>query len=242
MAKGIFITGTDTGVGKTVIAGALAIALKGMGYSVGVMKPVETGCKKSGKRLIPSDAIFLKKASGSRDSIDLINPYRFKTPLAPAVASELEGVKIYISRILRSFKLLKKRHDIVIVEGAGGILVPIDKDYFFLDLIRDMGIPIIIVARPGLGTINHTLLTIRCAHEYGVPVIGFIINHAKNSRPDPSEKTNPLVIKRLSNVPLIGNFPFIPKLKNNPKGLNTIAIKNYLNLSYLKIFRTVSHL
>ncbi len=231
MSKGIFIAGTDTGVGKTVIAGALTIALKDMGYSAGVMKPVETGCRKSGKKLIPSDSIFLKKASGSRDSLELINPYRFKRPLAPAVASELEGVRIDISHILKTYNTLRKRHDIVIVEGAGGILVPVYKDYLFIDLIRDMESPIIIVARPGLGTINHTLLTIRCAQEYGVPVIGFIINHTKSSRSDPSEKTNPLVIKRLSNVPLIGNFPFIHGLKGKPQRLKKIDPGKVLDIS-----------
>lgn len=229
MAKGIFITGTDTDVGKTVVAGALAMGLKKIGFSVGVMKPVETGCKKVGKRLIPSDAIFLKKASGSRDSLDLINPYRFEKSLAPSVASELEGVRIDISRILKTFDIMKKRHDIVIIEGAGGILVPVYKDYLFLDLIRDLGLPVLIVARPWLGTINHTLLTIRCAQEYGIPVIGFILNYTKVLKQDPSEKTNPLVIKRLSNVPLIGIFPFIRNLKNNPERLRVFDTENILN-------------
>lgn len=229
MAKGIFITGTDTDVGKTVVAGALAMGLKKIGFSVGVMKPVETGCKKVGKRLIPSDAIFLKKASGSRDSLDLINPYRFEKSLAPSVASELEGVRIDISRILKTFDIMKKRHDIVIIEGAGGILVPVYKDYLLLDLIRDLGLPVLIVARPWLGTINHTLLTIRCAQEYGIPVIGFILNYTKDLKQDPSEKTNPLVIKRLSNVPLIGIFPFIRNLKNNPERLRVFDTENILN-------------
>lgn len=229
MAKGIFIIGTDTDVGKTVVAGALAMGLKKIGFSVGVMKPVETGCKKVGKRLIPSDAIFLKKASGSRDSLDLINPYRFEKSLAPSVASELEGVRIDISRILKTFDIMKKRHDIVIIEGAGGILVPVYKDYLFLDLIRDLGLPVLIVARPWLGTINHTLLTIRCAQEYGIPVIGFILNYTKDLKQDPSEKTNPLVIKRLSNVPLIGIFPFIRNLKNNPERLRVFDTENILN-------------
>lgn len=229
MAKGIFIIGTDTDVGKTVVAGALAMGLKKIGFSVGVIKPVETGCKKVGKRLIPSDAIFLKKASGSRDSLDLINPYRFEKSLAPSVASELEGVRIDISRILKTFDIMKKRHDIVIIEGAGGILVPVYKDYLFLDLIRDLGLPVLIVARPWLGTINHTLLTIRCAQEYGIPVIGFILNYTKDLKQDPSEKTNPLVIKKLSNVPLIGIFPFIRNLKNNPERLRVFDTENILN-------------
>lgn len=229
MAKGIFITGTDTGVGKTVVAGALAMGLKKTGFSVGVMKPVETGCKKVGKRLVPSDAIFLKEATGVQDNLDIINPYRFEKPLAPAVASELEGIRIDITQILKTYNILRKRYDIIIVEGAGGILVPVYKDYLFLDLIRDLRLPVLIVARPWLGTINHTLLTIRCAQEYGIPVIGFILNYTKDLKQDPSEKTNPLVIKRLSNVPLIGIFPFIRNLKNNPERLRVFDTENILN-------------
>lgn len=229
MAKGIFITGTDTGVGKTVVASALAMGLKKTGFSVGVMKPVETGCKKVGKRLVPSDAIFLKEATGVQDNLDIINPYRFEKPLAPAVASELEGIRIDITQILKTYNILRKRYDIIIVEGAGGILVPVYKDYLFLDLIRDLRLPVLIVARPWLGTINHTLLTIRCAQEYGIPVIGFILNYTKDLKQDPSEKTNPLVIKRLSNVPLIGIFPFIRNLKNNPERLRVFDTENILN-------------
>lgn len=214
MTKAIFITGTDTGVGKTVVASALAIALKSMGYRVGVMKPLETGCKRAGKRIIPSDAIFLKEAVKAKDSLSIINPYRFEMPLAPAVASELKGVRIDISRILESYNILRERYEVVIVEGAGGILVPVYKDYLFLDLIRDMGIPILVVARARLGTINHTLLTVRCAQDYGIQVIGFIMNHTRSEKHDLSEETNSLVIKRLSGVPVLGVLPFISGLNH----------------------------
>jgi len=218
MAKGIFITGTDTGVGKTVVGSAIASNLRDMGYRVGVMKPVETGCRRIGRRLIPSDATFLKEAVRTRDNLDLINPYRFERPLAPAVAADMEGIRIDIPNIIRAYNILKERHEIVIIEGAGGILVPLYKDYLFLDLIRDMETPIIIVSRTGLGTINHTLLTLRCAQENGIPVIGIIMNHTTNERPDPSEETNPLVIKRLSGVPLLGVIPFLRNLDINSLG------------------------
>lgn len=229
MSKGIFITGTDTGVGKTVVAGALAIALKSMGYRVGVMKPIETGCKKESRGgvtpplLIPSDAIFLKDSAGMKDDLSLINPYRFEKPLSPAVAADLEGVKIEKSLIFKAYKTLKKRYEIMIIEGAGGILVPVYKDYLFLDLIRDMGIPILVIARAGLGTINHTLLTVRCAQDYGIQIIGFIMNHTRSEKPDLSEETNPLVIKRLSGVPFLGILPFISGL--NHIKLARIALK-----------------
>lgn len=213
--KEIFITGTDTGVGKTIVTAALASTLKDRGYRVGVMKPVETGCKRVGRRLIPPDAIFLKEAVQAKDSLNLINPYRFEKPLAPAVAADMEGIRIDISRILKAYNILKKRYEIMMVEGAGGILVPIYKDYLFIDLIRDMGIPILIVARSGLGTINHTLLTVRCAQEYGIHVIGVIMNHTRNEKLDLSEETNPLVIKRLSEVPILGIIPFLKVIDND---------------------------
>lgn len=229
---GVFIAGTDTGVGKTVVAGALASAMKEEGYKVGVMKPIETGCRREGKRLIPSDAIFLKEAVGSKDSLNLINPYRFEKPLAPSVAADLDGVRIDMTRILRAYNTLKERHEIIIIEGAGGILVPVYKDYLFSDLIRDMGMPIIVVARPGLGTINHTLLTVRCARGYGIPVMGIIINHNSNKETDLSVKTNPLVIERLSNVPLLGVFPFIRGLKGDPQKLKGIDARKFLDISF----------
>lgn len=233
MIKGIFITGTDTGVGKTIVAGALSVALRDMGCRVGVMKPIETGCKREGKRLIPSDAILLKEAAEAKDSLSIINPYRFEMPLAPAVASKLKGVRINISRILESYNILRERYEVVIVEGAGGLLVPIYKGYLFIDLIRDMGIPILVVARPGLGTINHTLLTIRCAEEYGIRIIGIVINHTTRKKTDLSYKTNPIVIKRLSDVPILGVLPFIRGLKKNPEKLKRLDARNLLDLSYI---------
>lgn len=230
MRKGIFIIGTDTSVGKTVVTGAIAFALRDRGLRAGVMKPVETGCRRKGKKLIPSDALFLKKAAGIRDSIDLINPYRFEKPLAPAVAADLEGKIIDKAHILNAYKTLQERYEIMLIEGAGGLLVPVYKDYFFRDLIRDMGVPILIVTRPGLGTINHTLLSVRCAQEYGLRIIGIVMNHTTDKKPDLSEKTNPLVIKRLSGVPVLSVLPFIKGLKTNPERLKYLDMGKLLDL------------
>ncbi len=204
MNKGIFITGTDTGIGKTVVSTGLALALKHKGLDVGIMKPVQSG----GRR----DTEFLIKASGVKDEIELINPCYFKKPLAPLTASEIEGVQIDIATIKNAFDELCKRHDIVIVEGIGGLLVPLTEDYFVSDLILELDIPVIVVSRPGLGTINHTLLTVKNAEESGIDIIGIIFNETKRvvrqAHHALAEKTNPSVIERLSGVPVLGTLPY----------------------------------
>ncbi len=221
MNKGIFITGTDTGVGKTFIAAGLLKALKEMGLKVCPMKPVETGCRVHRGKLIPEDAFKLIKAADVSEPIDLINPYRFKQPLAPAVAAELEGVAVEKKKILSAYKKLSDRYDVTIVEGAGGIMVPIYNNYLFLDLIKDLRLPVVIVSRPELGTINHTLLTIEVARNKGIEVAGIIINYSTKVRKDISTKTNPEVIEKLGGVPLLGSVPYT----NDPKyGKNTFCI------------------
>lgn len=241
MAKGIFITGTGTGVGKTVVAGGLACALKREGIDVGVMKPVQTGCIETAKGLIAPDTNFLINISGVKDSIDIITPYRFKEPLAPSVAAETEGREIDIEKIITSYNLLTKMHDFVIVEGVGGILVPVWKDVLFIDIIRKLSIPVIIVARIGLGTINHTLLTARYALEHGIKIIGIIFNHTNSKEDGIAERTNPDTIKRLCNLPILGILPFI----NN---LNTEEVKSgnlcnifteKIDIKYIKSFLSV---
>ncbi|MDH4226431.1 MAG: dethiobiotin synthase [Deltaproteobacteria bacterium] len=175
--KGIFITGTDTQVGKTFVACALASAYRAAGKKVGVMKPVETGCKGSNGELIPADALMLKDASGFDAPLDLINPYRFKEPLAPSVASRLEGITIDLKKIKKCYNEIATQADVVIVEGAGGILVPLNEDATMADLIKYLGLPIIIVSSSRLGCINHTLLTIRHAESMDIKVNGVVLNH-----------------------------------------------------------------
>jgi dethiobiotin synthetase len=246
MARGFFITATDTGVGKTVITAALIQAVRLLGLKVCGMKPIETGCLKSEVRnqslkfkskdrsLIPSDGMFLKKMAGMDDSIDLVTPIRLENPLAPLPASEIENTPVDIEKIKKAYAELSKKYEVVIVEGIGGLLVPITRDYFVLDLARDSGLPIIIVSRPGLGTINHTMLTVNYAIKEGLTVAGIIINYSLPSEGTPAEKTNPEVIKQISPVPLIGVFPYLEDMEGNSiakvavKSLDIERIKKYL--------------
>lgn len=211
MYKGIFITGTDTGVGKTYVAVGLIEAFRKMGFYVCPMKPAETGCKIENGKLIPQDTFKIIEASGAKEPLEIINPYRFKFPLAPAVAAEIERRKIDKKKILSSYNYLSCKYDFTIVEGAGGIMVPLYKEYLFLDLVEELNIPLIIVSRPGLGTINHTLLTIEAVKSRGINIIGVVINYADNVKKGLAEKTNPEVIEELGGVPVLGVVPYSPK-------------------------------
>jgi len=212
--KGLFITGTDTGVGKTFVGIGLITAIKRAGISVSPMKPVETGCHLRDGRLIPPDTVRLLEASGVDEPLDIVNPYRFRQPLAPMVAAEIEGRRIQRKRILSIYRYLSMRYDMVVMEGAGGIMVPLNRGYLYLDLVKDLGIPLLIVSRATLGTINHSLLTIEVARRKGIEIIGVIINHAVQSKRGLAEKTNPEVIERLGEIDILGEIPYIKE--HNP--------------------------
>jgi len=210
--KSLFITGTDTGIGKTTVAASLSAFLSlREKMNVGVMKPFESGLSKTSKDFLPWDAICLREASGSSDDLDDINPYTFEHPLAPEVAADLEHIQIDIDIVDRIYKKIVKKHDIVIIEGAGGVLVPIKKAYFYADLIEKWNAPAIIVARLGLGTINHTLLTSKYMESRGLKVIGVILNN-NNETGETLAQTNYEVLKRYLNVPLLGVFPYFQNL------------------------------
>jgi dethiobiotin synthetase len=246
MPKGFFITGTDTGVGKTVITVALIKAIGLFGLRACGMKPIETGCIKSNVKcqmsnvkfkdevLIPSDGMFLKEMADMNDSIDLVTPICFENPLAPLTASEIEGMPVDLKKIKKAYSELSKKYKVVIVEGIGGLLVPIKKDYFVLDLAKDLGLPIIVVSRPGLGTLNHTMLTVNYAIKEGLNVAGIIINYSKSPKGTLAEDTNPEVIKQISPVPIIGIFPYLEDLESDTiekavvKNLDLEIIKKYL--------------
>lgn len=215
MPNGFFVTGTDTGVGKTVVAGALIMALRAKGINACGMKPVETGCKRINGTLIPSDGTFLKQIARMDDPIEHITPFCFETPAAPSVASEIEKRDIDISLIKERFQNLQKKYHTVIVEGVGGLLVPLKRDYFVIDLVRELALPLIVVSRPSLGTINHTLLTVNYALKEGIKIAGIIINFSNRPENTAAEKTNSAVIRKLSPVPVIGTFPYLENLEND---------------------------
>lgn len=231
MNRGFFITGTDTGVGKTVIAAAIIKMIHALGVNVCGMKPVETDCSRIGDNLYPSDGMFLKKAAGMEETINHVTPYCFETPVAPSLASEMEGRPVNIDIIIGEYRALAKRYHAVVVEGIGGILVPLKRDYFVIDLIRDLELPLIVVARPSLGTLNHTLLTVNYALKEGIAVSGIIINFTRPSDATVAENTNPLILQQLSPVPVIGTFPCLGDLGN--ENIEKAALR-YLNIEIIR--------
>jgi dethiobiotin synthetase len=236
-------------VGKTVITGALILFIKHLGFRVCGMKPIETGCLKSKLKvksskfkvkeevLIPPDGMFLKKMAGMDESIDLLTPIRLKNPLAPFPASEIEGIPVDIKKIKKAYAELSKKYDMVVVEGIGGLLVPIKRDYFALDLARDFELPVIIVSRPGLGTINHTLLTVKHAMKEGLNVAGIIINYSQPPEKTLAEETNPMVMQQISPAPIIGIFPYLEEVTKS--ALEETAV-NHLNLEIIRNYLSAS--
>lgn len=228
MGKFLFITGTDTGVGKTITAAAIISALKKEGISVCPLKPVETGCPKKDKTLVPEDSLFLSSLCDDLQ-IDELNIYRFQDPLAPAVAAEINRKEININYIITTLRKAADKFDIVVIEGAGGIMVPLTWKATFLDLVSQMKIPVIVVSANKLGTINHTLLTIHALKMRGLDIIGIILNTVNNLR-DPSRKTNAYVIRKLTKVPIIGEIPYIKQI-----GKKKASFFYDLSLKYLNV-------
>jgi dethiobiotin synthetase len=212
MGTGVFVAGTDTGVGKTLVACGLAALLRESGYRVGVMKPVETGCEERDGKLFPQDALYLKEASGCEAPLEKICPYRFKDPLAPSVAAERSGAKIDIGHIEALYDELSSKHDITIVEGAGGLLVPILPHYTYADLARLLNLPLLVVAANRLGAINHLLLTLEHASCRGLPVLGYIFNRL-DAQPSLAADTNRGALLSLTAVPYLGEIPYIEGLE-----------------------------
>lgn len=174
---GIFVTGTDTGVGKTLVACAIARALRHRGTDVGVMKPVETGVAGTG----PSDALALQRAAGSSDPIELICAQQFALPAAPAAAARAAERSVDLAAIRAAYEEIRRRHDLVIVEGAGGLLVPLSDALDMAGLARELELPLLVVARASLGTINHTLLTLEVARQRALELAGVVISHAERT-------------------------------------------------------------
>ena len=207
---GLFITGTDTGIGKTIVAGAIAAHLRAKGVRVGVMKPFVTGCTFKKGEWHSADTSFLKKCAGVTDPIELISPFRFAPPLAPFVAAQIEKRRVHLKPVLRAFEKLKRKYDFLIVEGIGGVKVPLTPTKTVVDLAKMLSLPVFLVGRTGLGTLNHTLLSLSELKRHDLLVEAVILNRGKEKRAkELAEKTNPKVIQKLGGVPVLGDFPFL---------------------------------
>lgn len=218
---GVFVTATDTGVGKTLICGAIARSLRSHrslrsgGKLVEVFKPAASGCRKTPAGLVSEDSEFLAWAAESRRTLAQITPLRFGPHLAPNIAAARTNCPVNLNTIFDAYSAMQNQADVFVVEGIGGLLCPISDSFWVIHFAKMTALPMVIIARPELGTINHTLMTIHAARSAGIKVAGIIINRYK---PDPNcsddsviaMQTNPQQISELGNVPILAVVPDDP--------------------------------
>ena len=227
--KSLFITGTDTDVGKTSITAGLAITLRKMSIDVGVMKPFAAGvAQKKGYK--SEDIEILSHAAQINDPENLVNPQFFPIPASPYTAWKKLKIKPKIPMILSSFKKLSNIHEMMLVEGMGGILTPILKDYYVTNLIKDMKIPAIIVTRSKVGTVNHTLMTVNMCEKYKIQIKGIIINNFDGDGYPINQLKKDL--EDLTGIKVLGSIPFIKDMSD--ASLYRIFKKNIDMKSLLK--------
>lgn len=236
--KGFFITSTDTGVGKTVITAGLLGALRKRGLDAIAVKPIQSGGIRRQNQLVSEDAFFYGTATDLPYSSQELNPFCLQAALAPAVAAEMEGRIISLEAILDHYKRIAAKHHLTLVEGAGGILAPlIGTKVTVADLAALMGLPLLIVARPNLGTVNHTCLTVAYAQSQGLKIAGIIINMYDHQNAGTAERTNPGLIEAMTGVPILGLVPKVKGLAvegDNPQAGDLLAlIEEYVNLDQL---------
>lgn len=205
--RALAVLGTDTGVGKTVVTGALALALRREGREPAIYKPVASGCAAAKGRLISKDALWFKRVIGLPDGLDAISPICYRRPLAPWPASRLEGRKFPERKAIQGFGRLAASGRTLLVEGIGGALVPLTRRMTIADLCARLRLPAVLVARAGLGTINHTLLSLEALSKRRVKVKGVILNLSTGR--DPAEASNPEVIRALGGVKVLAVLPKI---------------------------------
>jgi len=206
MNKGLFITGTDTGVGKTLVAGGIAHLLKSWKINVGVMKPIATGDRR--------DAAFLIKAAGIDESWDMVNPLFFKAPLAPTISASLERREMNLDAVYRAYWYLQKKYDVMVVEGIGGVKVPLGESTYVVDLIQALRLPALVVGRATLGTLNHSLLTLDALEKKKVEILGVLLSGGKGRTL--AEETNEETLQDHTTAQVLGNLTFNALYRKDP--------------------------
>ncbi len=229
---GLLVTGTDTAVGKTLLAGAIAAWFRRCGARVAVCKPCGSGCVRRREGLVSEDAEFLALCADAKHPLDVICPQRYAEPLAPAIAAQRARRPLDWETIDRSIAAMSRDSDVMVVEGIGGLMVPMDAKHTMLDVARWLKLPAVVVARPALGTINHTLLTVNALREAGVKVAGVIINRYPAETASIAEETNPAAIEKWGKVPVLCIVPNEPRPRPEiaPGIVSTIATVDWQGL------------
>ena len=225
--KSYFITGTDTDVGKTIITAGLSRAFSDRGIDVGIMKPFAAAESQS-SNFQSEDTEILAKASRVKDSEELLNPSFFPIPASPYTASQNLNVSVNLNDVLEKFHTLNKLHELMLVEGMGGIMTPILKNYFVANLIQDMKLESIIVIRSKIGTVNHTLMTCKICEFFKLPIKGIIINNFDSEGYPSSELKRD--IENLTELHVIG---IIPKLDSFDIETVSKTVETAINLDEL---------
>ncbi|MGG1658658.1 dethiobiotin synthase [Brevibacillus sp. NRS-1366] len=224
---GLFLSGTDTGVGKTIVTAGIAAALRQDEVDVGVWKPVQSGALANEPE---SDAYLLKELGGVEDAYEEIAPLVFPAPLTPLLAAEAVGKSLTMNEVVAGGQLLMERHPALLVEGAGGLMVPLTRTEMMAHLAVRLKLPLLLVARAGLGTINHTLLSVWYARKLGIEVVGVILNEtAPRATGDESVKSNAHMIELYGEVPVWGTLPWIEGPLNSEQ--LAFTVREHIDLS-----------
>jgi len=225
--KSLFITGTDTDVGKTYVAAGLAVTLRKIGIDVGIMKPFAAGTPQK-KGFKSEDVEILSRAAQVSDPEKLMNPQFFEMAASPYTASKNLKVKVRVNSVLSNFKKLSKLHSMLLVEGMGGIMTPILKNYFVTNLIKDMKLSAVIVTRTKIGTVNHTIMTCKMCEKYKIPIKGIIINNFDSDGYQVKDLKRDL--QSITGVPILGTIPYIENLSDTSLYRN---FKKNVDINYL---------
>jgi|WetSurMetagenome_2_1015567.scaffolds.fasta_scaffold21534_3 dethiobiotin synthase len=216
MIKGIFVTGTDTGIGKTLVTAGIVRWLRAHWIDTVPMKPVQTGAERRGDMLAAPDLDFCLAAAGIQPNADerrLMAPYVYEPACSPHLAGRMAGRYPDIAAIRKNAEILLRRRQALVIEGAGGIMVPLNETETTLDLMKSLGFPVVLVSRIGLGAINHALLSINSLNAAGLPLLGVIFNQAEPPLPGNRyiEEDNPKAVAEFGKVKILGNVGYLEK-------------------------------
>ncbi|MFH2126979.1 MAG: dethiobiotin synthase [Pseudomonadota bacterium] len=233
--KGVVVVGTDTDAGKTMVSAALVVGLRQAGVPAGYLKPLASECAPGPEgRPVSPDVELLHRLVGLKEPLYTLNPVCLRAPLSPLAAAREEGVELSLTASAAACREFLAGQEFGVIEGVGGLLVPIAPGHTFLDLAVALGLPVVVAARPGLGTINHTLLTLEALKLVGLPVVGFVFSHTHPADPgDPSVKENHALIVEYSGTPFMGALPYLgPRDQLDGQALGQ-AVRANLDLSPL---------
>ncbi|MBN2331988.1 MAG: dethiobiotin synthase [Deltaproteobacteria bacterium] len=228
-SRGLFITGTDTGVGKTLVSAILAVFLRHQGRAFSYLKPMESGIADQDALAHDSDGSQVRQAAALQTPLSEIIPFTFREPLAPLLAARRQQQVISRETLRTTSQTHLERHPFTLVEGAGGLLVPLCPQYLVVDLIQDLQLPVLLVCRSALGGVNHTLLSLACLRQAGIPIAGLVVNHL-NGPPGIAEQHFSAQIEEFDPVPILGELPFQPAISFTSEALLPLAAQ--LNLDH----------